>query len=95
MFPQQLLGSPSCDAYSARQGLDLPDIFDIGPKSKANIRRAVKECVRYWPNADFDSTNQENIAAAFRFIRRCVKSGMSLSEAANHVARDALRYENM
>lgn len=71
-------------------------IFDVGPKSKAAVMYAVSDCARYWPNAHLGSVSpREDIASAFRTLRRRVAAGESLFQAAGYLSRDALAHVDM
>jgi hypothetical protein len=61
-----------------------------------DIRDAVADAVRYWPNAHLgDCTAREDIRSAFLRIRRDVGRGENIQAAAGAVSRDALRHSDM
>lgn len=75
---------------------DLPTIFDIGPVTRRAVREAVAACVQYWPNAHLGEVSpREDLASAFRIMRRRVGSGQSLYQAATYLSDDAMRHVDM
>lgn len=60
-----------------------------------DIRRAVGDACRYWPNDGSDDTPRENIARAFRFIRARLHRGLPIQAAVGQLEADALRYMDM
>lgn len=75
---------------------DYPHCFDIGPVTKAKIFEAVTAAKTYWPNAHLgDISPREDIASAFRRLRRGVACGQTLFQAACAIEGDALRHMDM
>lgn len=81
---------------TAKATFQLPHVFDIGPVSKQAVREAVSLCRAYWPNALLGYIPpREDIASAFRTIRRRVASGETLFQAASYLQHDAYRHADM
>lgn len=75
---------------------DYPLCFDIGPVTKAKVFEAVAAAKEYWPNAHLgDISPREDIASAFRIMRRRVAAGSTLYQAACAVEIDAFRHADM
>lgn len=63
---------------------------------KNEIRTAVYMAMDLWPNAHLgDCSRQEDLKSAFRFIRRFLDRGFSISAAASELQFDTIRYEDM
>lgn len=63
---------------------------------KEQIRKAVKEAMRYYPNSHLgDCSPREDMRSAFRSIRNARDYYGNMWEAATYVYNDAQRYADM
>lgn len=71
-------------------------VFDIGPKSKALVKRAALDYMEYAPNSHLgDRSRREDLASAFRTMRSWVAAGHDLRVAALTVQDAADSYYAM
>lgn len=62
----------------------------------SEVRYAVRDAVRYWPNAHLgDLSEAEDRRSAFRFIRNRLRAGWHIQAAVGDLEMDALRHRNM
>lgn len=70
-------------------------IIGITPDERDDIRHAVHQALRYWPNDGGDETPRENIRRAFRMLRQDFMRWQTMQAAAVRLEQDAYRYRNM